>query len=188
MKFGRLTLIERVPNYQAKCVCECGKEVVVRYDHLINGDTKSCGCLNQEIKKQRALNKLKAHIGKEYETLYSKIKILDYSAKFKVQCLKCNKIFEITKNQFYHKASCPDCRKKQQKVELEKISDPKSKWNDKPTKHNKSGIRGVTFISKKGLWRADIGVGGKKIYLGSYSSKEEALKIRKQAEKKYWIK
>ncbi len=27
-----------------KCICDCGKPSDVRYEHLINGNTKSCGC------------------------------------------------------------------------------------------------------------------------------------------------
>ena len=48
-KFGRLTAIEidRSVPYRGtywKCLCECGNEVSVRLDHLVNNDTKSCGC------------------------------------------------------------------------------------------------------------------------------------------------
>ena len=51
--FGRLTVIERVENNKDgqamwKCVCGCGKEVVVSGKNLKNGNTKSCGCLKKE--------------------------------------------------------------------------------------------------------------------------------------------
>lgn len=36
------------------CRCDCGKEVVVRRDHLISGKTKSCNCLNNEVKIERS--------------------------------------------------------------------------------------------------------------------------------------
>ena len=52
--FGRLTVIERTDKkshncYLYRCKCECGKEVLVRSDSLRGGDTKSCGCLHDDL-------------------------------------------------------------------------------------------------------------------------------------------
>lgn len=47
-KFGRLIAIERVDRPGAsmwRCKCECGKEHIVRASSLLDGNTKSCGCL-----------------------------------------------------------------------------------------------------------------------------------------------
>lgn len=48
-RFGRLVILEYVGkkhgNYIVRCLCDCGKEHIVRLDCLRNGDTKSCGCL-----------------------------------------------------------------------------------------------------------------------------------------------
>lgn len=50
--FDRLTVIGREPNVNDRsmwrCKCKCGKEVVVSGKNLINGNTKSCGCLKHE--------------------------------------------------------------------------------------------------------------------------------------------
>jgi hypothetical protein len=47
-KFGRLTAIEeagRANKYVLwRCVCECGKESLVRSSALFRGEVKSCGC------------------------------------------------------------------------------------------------------------------------------------------------
>jgi len=32
-----------------KCDCDCGKETIVRANHLQSGGTKSCGCLRREL-------------------------------------------------------------------------------------------------------------------------------------------
>lgn len=52
-RFGRLTVIERVASTKAqaqwRCVCDCGKETVVRSQDLRNGHTKSCGCYGLEV-------------------------------------------------------------------------------------------------------------------------------------------
>ena len=59
MKFNKLHILERAENDkfnkpQWKCVCECGNEIIVKSQHLINGNTKSCGCL-------RKINHTKKH-------------------------------------------------------------------------------------------------------------------------------
>lgn len=48
--FSRLTVIERAENTRKgesvwRCVCTCGKECIVRGDHLRSGAIRSCGCL-----------------------------------------------------------------------------------------------------------------------------------------------
>ena len=53
---GRLTVIECVGKQNNKniwrCRCECGKETVVRSDHLKDGRVTSCGCLGKEIRSE----------------------------------------------------------------------------------------------------------------------------------------
>lgn len=47
-------------NYEFyKCKCDCGKEKIVSKQCLLNGDTKSCGCLNDELRKQRLIDRWK---------------------------------------------------------------------------------------------------------------------------------
>lgn len=46
--------------------------------------------------------------------------------------------------------------------------------NRKIAKHNKSGYKGVRFISKKKLWRAEITINGKKKHLGYFDTPEHA--------------
>jgi hypothetical protein len=58
-KFGRLTAIERiVGKYKSsnglsqvryRCMCECGKEIIVPTGSIQSGNTKSCGCLNLDL-------------------------------------------------------------------------------------------------------------------------------------------
>lgn len=56
LRVGRLLVLyegERTPNknYKWICRCDCGKEVAVRSDTLIAGNTKSCGCLSSDVAK-----------------------------------------------------------------------------------------------------------------------------------------
>jgi hypothetical protein len=45
-KFGRLTVIDYISeNKKWVCLCVCGKITKVTYSNLVDGHTKSCGCL-----------------------------------------------------------------------------------------------------------------------------------------------
>lgn len=50
-RFGRLTVLQRSETKSKsrkviwKCVCDCGRKTNVLSDRLLNGTTKSCGCL-----------------------------------------------------------------------------------------------------------------------------------------------
>jgi hypothetical protein len=55
-RFGKLTVINREGTYENKrsklalwnCLCDCGKDVIVRGSALRNGSTQSCGCVQRE--------------------------------------------------------------------------------------------------------------------------------------------
>lgn len=51
---------------------------------------------------------------------------------------------------------------------------------------NTSGVRGVSYNSSLKKWQASIGFQGKRITLGRFNTKEEAVKARKDAEEKYY--
>lgn len=62
-KFNRLTVLERVENNKRgqarwKCQCDCKKFKEVDSTSLINGHTKSCGCLRLESLSERTLKDL----------------------------------------------------------------------------------------------------------------------------------
>jgi len=53
-RFGRLTVVSRAENSkqcQARwnCVCDCGGKTTTTGQHLRDGNTKSCGCLQRDI-------------------------------------------------------------------------------------------------------------------------------------------
>ena len=52
-------------------------------------------------------------------------------------------------------------------------------------KNNTSGYTGVKFDKKSQKWIAEINVNYKRIYLGSFHNKEDAIAARKAAEEKY---
>ena len=64
-RFDRLSVLERVENRfrQAhwRCICDCGKELIVNGIKLRSGHTRSCGCLRSEIAREQT----KQRIGKQ---------------------------------------------------------------------------------------------------------------------------
>lgn len=61
LKFGRLTAERLVYRDKFKigvwrCSCECGNSFEVRLCSLTSGATRSCGCLNREVRAARMVN------------------------------------------------------------------------------------------------------------------------------------
>lgn len=62
-RFGRLFVLERAGTYVAdggfhksatwRCRCDCGRETVVMSQDLRRGTTRSCGCLQRELRSRR---------------------------------------------------------------------------------------------------------------------------------------
>ncbi len=64
--FGRLNVISRSgsdPKGKATwvCLCECGTEKIVTGQTLLDGSTKSCGCLNAEQKREICVKRNTTH-------------------------------------------------------------------------------------------------------------------------------
>jgi hypothetical protein len=53
MNFGRITALSRAPSEDKQtrwhCVCECGAEFISLTMRLVNGKTRSCGCLRSDL-------------------------------------------------------------------------------------------------------------------------------------------
>ncbi len=72
-KFGRLTVIERAPDYVQEngrarsmwyCKCDCGNPKITAYDttNLTTGHTKSCGCYQVDQNSKAQLKRAQARI------------------------------------------------------------------------------------------------------------------------------
>lgn len=58
-RFGMLVItrfirVDKNWNYIWECKCDCGNIINVRYNNLLNGSTKSCGCLKRERTIERS--------------------------------------------------------------------------------------------------------------------------------------
>lgn len=71
------------------------------------------------------------------------------------------------------------------KANLRVCTHQQNDWNKDIISTNTSGYTGVTK-TQYNTWQATIEVNGRKIYLGSFKTKEEAILVRQQAEIDYY--
>lgn len=76
--------------------------------------------------------------------------------------------------------------KDNRKKKLRIVNSTENKRNRGLGKNNHSGITGVNWYEKYKKWRARIVVNKKNIHLGYFDNIEDAISIRKKAEKKYF--
>lgn len=188
-KFHRLTVLgddgTRTKGKKIKwlCECECGNRIHSTGDNLQAGRTKSCGCLNAEIRRFEDLTgfeneyiKVVQHVGTSSSQ----------KARWACVCKTCGNSFIADAHNLKRYKSCGCLPKGANKEYLDSIRNPKSKWDDNLYKTNTTGVRGVSWNEKQKKFIASIGAKGKKIYLGSFETIEEAKEARKSAEKMYW--
>lgn len=72
------------------------------------------------------------------------------------------------------------------KSKLRIVTKSENQQNRKIGKRNKSGVLGVHYNKRSKRWIARIGINGNKKELGKFINKEDAIKARKEAEKKYY--
>ena len=190
-RFNRLVVIEDDGTRSSKgeikwlCQCDCGNLYHALGYRLRNGRTKSCGCLNDERRRER----FKDLSGTETDNF----KIIDkaYSKNQRVWwnciCRHCGNELILSNNDINHYTSC-GCLRGASKGYMDSIRDPESLKSTKPTAKSTTGVRGVYFNERKKRYQVFINVDKKQKYLGSYASLEEAAKIRREAELKYGYK
>lgn len=212
-KFGRLTVIERVEDHVSpkgrkyvrwECKCDCGNDIIVFGSNLGRKHTMSCGCLNKEV----AYEKMKKYntydlsnsygIGytvkgeKFYFDLedYDRIKdyywykndegyVLSYT---KNGTLRMHKLFIDGQYIDHINGNTSDNRKSNLRV----ATKSQNGMNRDLQLNNTSGVTGVYWHKQLGKWVAYITINREYIYLGSFNEFDGAVKVRKEAEDKYF--
>lgn len=80
----------------------------------------------------------------------------------------------------YHKTN--DNRKTQLRI----VCSSENKMNTKIPSNNSSGCKGVCYNKQYKKWEAEIRAYNRRIKLGYFDNKNEAIKVRKQAEEEYF--
>lgn len=190
-RFNRLVVVRDDGTRSAKgdikwlCQCDCGKQIHALGYRLKRGLTKSCGCLNDEKRRQR----FKDLTGTETENF----KIIDkaYSKNKRVWwnciCKHCGQSVILNNNLIDHQASC-GCLRGASKEFMDSIRDSENLKSTKPTAKSTTGVRGVYFNKRKKNYQAFINVDKKQVYLGSSRNFDEVVKMRRDAEREYGYK
>ena len=214
-RFGRLVAIKPIGNKGKKvgvywlCQCDCGNNKEVRASRLLQGYTKSCGCLAKETSKKNGRNALltrnKVHavqVGQRFGKLVA-IKPVDKNIKgnilWECQCDCGNTIIVRADSLRDSNTKSCGCLKRVAGKEIaesilyERVRSfcydgtyiPRIK-SKKLQRNNTSGVTGVHWQPKIAKWVAKIGFRGKRIHLGCFDNLEDAIRARKEAEEKYF--
>lgn len=216
-KFHYWTVVRKAPDKKYEkmwyCVCDCSpdEEKIVYERHLKSGNSKSCGCLKDEVhrKRLRKYNKydLTGEFGLGYTVKNEKFyfDLEDYD-KIKDEYWMLHNGYIITRKRVKNgksiitKMHTHVLNTNAEVDHINKIKHDNRKENLRTCAHidnsrnvgikknNTSGIIGVSYISRerKKRWYAYININYKMKSLGYYSTKEEAIKVRLEAEKKYF--
>lgn len=214
-KYNKLTVISRGPNDNQGnarwwCSCDCGNpNLILAHGYALrNGHKKSCGCLHLEnAKKQGMANKknniydLSGVYGVGYtlknEPFYFDLE--DYDL-IKDYCWHINKdgyvVCKRKKLVLMHRLvmHAPEDKivdhifhnKNDNRKENLRLCTKQENSFNKKISHSASKICGVYWYSNLQKWSAEIVINGNKIHLGFFNKMEEAIKIRKEAELKYF--
>lgn len=77
-------------------------------------------------------------------------------------------------------------RSDNRKENLRLVSSSQNNMNKSRQSNNTSGIVGVSYYKRDDIYEAHIQVNYKKMHLGRFKNKEDAIKARKEAEIKYF--
>lgn len=223
-RFGRLVVTRRAedkvrPN-GAKvpywyCDCDCGtKDKEIAGSDLKRGNSKSCGCLQKELARERRRldNKNTYDLTGDYGIGYTNkgdifyFDLEDYD-KIKEYCWRKRRdeyldaklldgsrkrilLHNLVMGEKYidhinHERN--DVRKKNLRKRLEEHSfDTCNQMNKCIQSNNTSGVTGVAYHKRNNVWEAYISIDNKRIHLGDFVDFEKAVKARRKAEEKYF--
>lgn len=186
-----------------RCRCICGKEKDVYRGHLISGKSKSCGCLRAETTK-----KIATKHGRRKDPVYqiwrgmlnrcsnsSDTSYQNYGGRGITVCDRWN----ISKGGSFENflddmGECPegmtldriDVNGNYCKENCRWTTYSEQNFNQRIKKSNKTGVTGVWYRERDKKYVAYITNNKVRMFLGSFSTLEEATLVRKLAEIKYY--
>lgn len=193
-RFGMLTVLAPTEKRMDcgcvvwKCRCDCGNLAEVSARRLIRGKVKSCGCLNEHPPKD--------YVGKRF----GRLTVLEYAGRerksmehsnasinyWKCRC-DCGNVIIVSQPDLQrgNTLSCGCLHRERVRDSLCLVDGTSPVILERSRKSlrssNTSGCTGVSQ-RKDGKWEAYINFKKKRYYLGRYYQKEDAVRVRKNAE------
>lgn len=210
-RFGKLTVVYRTYNKPGEntnwvCKCDCGNYTVVSSNNLTSGHTKSCGCLDQQLrstiyKKHNQYdftndycigytsntNKQFLVDKEDYDLIYKYCwmendqgYIMAYTEKRKSAIRLHRFLLQPKENEIidHINGDRADNRKNNLRISNKQLNGINRDRNST----NISGFKGVSFDKRYNKYFARIMVDGKSIFIGYYGTAEEASKARIEKE------
>ena len=195
-RFGRLVAVEFKhydDDYQ-DCwhfICDCGNEKIMPAARVKWGRVRSCGCLATE--HITSLNRQNIE-GKKYGRLTAirPTEERDVSGSVIWEC-KCEcgntALYSVNRLAMGRTKSCGCLYAETRGTCSDSRTDAIEETllsilvaSKEPRADNSSGYTGVCYDKRRGCWMAYINFQNKRRYLGSFKEKEDAIRIRKEAE------
>lgn len=202
-KFGKVTVVE-ILGYKGghrhiKYRCECGTVKTSNIYTIIGNPNFNCGCLNKLAAKERRTSHNKSKTT-EYKT-WQRMKKRCSNAECKDYPEYGGRGIEVCDgwlNSFEN--FLEDMGERPEGMTLDRIdvngnyeptncrwATPQTQaYNQRVYKVNTSGKTGVTWNKKSSKWESRISKEGKEIALGFFDNKGDAIKVREEAELKYY--
>lgn len=197
MKFGKLKALTRQSVGKRSfwnCTCDCGNITTVQTSKLINGNTRSCGCLRLEIH-----TKHKKTSTPEYRVwIYMKRRCenpRDPSFfRYGGRGIGVSESWHSFENFLRDMGERPTPKHTIERIDNDAgYSKDNCKWATRLEQARNHGIRrdsttGITGVhkTKDGQFFARISMLTGAKYLGKFATREDAVEARKLAEKLYW--
>lgn len=219
-KYGRLSVIGTAPkqgrHIMWMCLCDCGNVVKVRNDHLLKGETKSCGCWIAERTAQRNRENAKkivyeihndCAVGKfvSGEEFYVDVEDLHKISDKAWSLTKKGYLRHMyrdennnTRSYSMHQYILGVVGKKVQvdHIDRNKMNNRKSNLricdsfgnarNRGERKNNTSGFTGVIYKKSENKWYASFSINKKRKYIGGFDDFKDAVIARYRAEQEYY--
>ena len=195
-RFGRLVAIkfEYYDDKYRDCwlfLCDCGNEKILPAANVKWGGVRSCGCL--ALEHIQSLNR-RDITGEKYGRLTAicPTEQRDMAGSIVWEC-RCDcgntAFYSVNRLKQGRTKSCGCLYDETRVCSSENRTDAVDETllsilvsSKEPRADNTSGHTGVCYEKRRDVWMAYIDYQKKRIYLGSFKEKEEAIRVRKAAE------
>lgn len=193
--FNRWTVIKKVSETGKSvwlCRCVCGEMRDVRGSNLMNGKSKSCGCLHKEIISTHRMSKDPTY--NSWKSCVNRCSEADRKYYGAEGVTVCDRWVESFENFLEDMGERPEGTtlnrvggaKVYSKETCEWVNNSIQGFDKRLASNNKTGVTGVRWDQHSSRYKAQISFKGRQIHLGTFKDFDSAVSSRLLAETKYY--